>query len=176
MARFRNRPLRWEDVIGRFEKRPSSEHIHHAQGIIERVNSEGRLLWTEPARRERWGRACNELRGFVLSLGIRREKQDLLTAMREFIQEFEHSTHRMYQMLHGLPDSDDKAEQIDIMAAWFDLIFKASVYALVASWIDDKEEQVHMTLRVDLTTGETTRTESRRPMRVPREYRRATKF
>ena len=95
--------------------------------------------------------------------------------MREFIQEFEHSTHRMYQMLHGtLADPDDDKAARDIMTL-FDWVYRLSTYALVSAWIDDKQEDYSISIRYNLTTGEV-REESRlTKMRVPKKYWKSTR-
>ena len=117
--------------------------------------------------------------GFINRLGERRniDKQDLPTALREFIQEFEHSTARMLQMLHSRPDASDSDGEVDETSRWCDLVFRLAIYALISFWIDDKTEEMvtNIKMTMNLTPGTTT-VEHRivKAMHVPRKYRRAT--
>ena len=95
--------------------------------------------------------------------------------MREFIQEFEHSTLRMHQMLYGPvsdPENDEGVKQIVIL---FNLVYLSSTYALLSAWIDDKQETNSLTTTVNLSTGEVRQEGTRSEMQVPRKYRRSTK-
>ena len=95
----------------------------------------------------------------------------MATALREFIQEFEHSTERMYQMLCS------KSNDLDIEHTlhWVDLVYRFSTYALISFWIDDKAEENSVKIRMNMTTGKTTQEWTRNEMRVPRKYRHTTK-
>ena len=79
------------DLVPRFEAEPSSTHVHNALGAIERLGDEGRRFWEgESQQLARWRTGCTELRMIINRLGEQRHlnKQDLATALREFIQEF----------------------------------------------------------------------------------------
>ncbi len=178
MARFDERPLRLVDVLGRFETDSHQTHVHIALGLIGALKEQGRKLWDEDCGQlRRWNDGCTELWGFVNRLGERRDikKQDLATAMREFIHEFEHTTWRMYQMVHGscVESSDDK--RVTDVFDWINIVFRASVYAVVSGWIGDKQENSRLEVNVNMLTGETKEKLTRDDMKVPRKYRRATR-
>ena len=102
------------------------------------------------------------------------QKQDLPTALREFIGEFEHTTYRMLQMLDSRPHDHEH------IGLWCDFAYRLATYALVSFWIDDKTEQsvVCMEFAVDLDTGKTVEVKTTtfsEPMRVPRKYKKAAK-
>ena len=178
MARFADRRLQWIDIIGRFEANPSSHHIHDAFSFIGRLKDEGRSFWAkDPEQLLKWQEYCSVLWEFINNLSRRRdvEKQNLATTMREFIQEFEHSTGRMYQMLYGAVPNPDNDESLDRIFAWFDLVFRASTYALVSAWIPDKQESNSLRTTVNLTTGEVRQEGTRSEMKVPGKYRNSTK-
>ena len=145
----------------RFEVMPSSTHVHNALAAIERLQDEGRALWPEGSGNgTRWLRGCTDLWNFINQLGKRRhiDGQDLPTALREFIQAFEHETARMLQMLHsrsGTSDGDSAIERID---RWCELVFRFATYALASSWIDDKTEERLSSIRMSInpTTGQAT--------------------
>ena len=90
--------------------------------------------------------------------------------MREFIQEFEHSTGGMYQMLHSLPVDSDSDENRCQIGRWIDLVCRFSTYAIVSFWIDDKSEENSAHITINLSTGESTTELKHEPMRVPRRY------
>lgn len=178
MSRYRGRNLQWMDIVGRFEAKPSSTHLCNALGLLEMLSDKGKSFWDRDSEQFRkWHLYSFELRTFLKNLRQRREveEQPLEIAMREFVQEFEHSTLRMHQMLYGAvadPESDERVKQ---MINWFNLIYLSSTYALLSAWIDDKQESNSLTTIVDLTTGEVRQEGDRTEMRVPRKYRRATK-
>ena len=96
-------------------------------------------------------------------------KQDLATVMREFIQEFEHTTGRMYQMLYGeIPDNEDDQKIAEVFD-WFNFVFRSAIYALLSGWIEDKQDHLAVTINVNLSTGETTQERTGTEMTVPEE-------
>ena len=176
--RFRARQHRLMDFVGRFEAKSSSRHIHDALSAIDRLKDDGANFWDEGSDQlTRWRKGCTTLWTFLNTLGNRRdiEKQDLTVVLREFIQEFEHSTWRMYQMLHGILDDPDNDPALRKMLDWFDLIYKLSTYAVVSTWIDDKTEQVSVRITANLTSGARTEKWTRNKMRIPKNYRHASK-
>ena len=177
MPRFEQRQLQWTDIIERFEAKSHSEHVNHACGMIERLRSEGDRFLKEPDQLRSWCRYCTRLLDFLGGLDRRRdsEQQDLETAMREFIQEFEHSADRMSQILYGAfedPDNNEAAEQIRTL---FELIYRVSTYAVVSAWIADKHEETIFKTTVNLTTGDVKDEGIHIPMCVPKKYRKSTK-
>ncbi len=178
MPRYNERQLQWMDIIGRFEAQSHSAHFHNARGSIERLKDEGARFWDEGSKQlRRWQRCCSVLLSFLNNLGQRRdlEKQGLETVMREFIQEFEHSTERMKQMLYGAvvdPDNDEDVRQIRDL---FNLAYRLSTYALASARINDKHEDVSLRTIVDLTSGEVRQEGTRTKMRVPRKYQKSTR-
>ena len=175
MPRFEDRKSsRLFDVIDRFEGVPSSTHCYNALGAIERLKEDGAAFWDEDSPQlRRWREACTTLWVFLNTLGNRRY-EDLATVLREFIQEFEHSTERMYQMLYSRDDPDEDPV-IARTCHWFDLVYRLSTYALISSRIDDKREDVSARIEVNLATRKTTQEITRNEMKVPKKYRRATK-
>lgn len=183
MARYRKRQLQAGDLFTRFEKDPSSAHVRNALGAIERLRDEGRCCWKEgSAELRRWLGGCNYLWNFVNRLGERRyvNKQDLPTAFREFIQEFEHHTERTHQMLGSVGDAVGMKSKVERLRHWCDLVYRYSTYALVSFWIDDKTEEttVSFAIRINRTTGEATvegNHQVKKMMQVPRRYRASIK-
>ena len=178
MPRYRERQLRLMDCVSQFEDEPSSTHLRNAFAAIQRLERDGTALWNEGSRQlSRWREGYTALSDFLNQLGERRhgKRQDLATALREFIHEFEHTTGRMFQMLHSTPDDPDKDTNIERILRWFDLIYRLSTYAVISFWIDDKTEEESLEMTINLTTGTTTHKWTREEMRVPRKYRRSTK-
>ena len=178
MPRYEERPLQWTDVLGRFESRSHSDHLRNALGLVGRLKDEGaRLFGKDSKQLRRWQGGCSELLIFLNTLGRRRdsEKQSLETAMREFIQEFEHSTERIQQMLYGAGMDSEKKEDVRQIMDLVNLAFRSSTYALVSAWIDDKHDDVSLVTTIDLTAGEVRQEGKRTPMRVPAKYKKSTK-
>ena len=153
------------DLIPRFEAVPTSEHVRNAVAAVQRLDNDGRSFWPAGSNQlSRWQRCCNDLLAIVNGLGKRRwgQKQDLPTALREFIAEFEHTTYRMLQMLSNRPD-------LEHIGLWCDFTYRLSTYALVSFWIDDKTEQlsIHIEMTFDRTAGKTVTLETKtlKPMR-----------
>lgn len=178
MPRFEQRQLQWTDIVGRFEAKSHSEHVRHARGMMEKLRSEGdRFLKGKPDQLRRWCHYCTQLLNFLRDLDQRRasKQQSLETAMREFIQEFEHSTGRMSQILYGAledPDNNEAAKQIMTL---FELIYRVSTYAVVSAWIADKHEETTYRITVNLATGDRKDEGTHTPMRVLKKYRKSTK-
>ena len=182
--RHRKRWLQWRDFVPLFEKAPSSTHVRNARAVIERLrDEEGKALWPEGSEElSRWQRGWTELWWFMNRLEERRhiKKQDLPTALREFIHKFEHETGRMIQMLYSQPDTSTRDSNIESTSRWCDFVFRCAIYAVVSFWIDDKTEErvTSIEMTIGNTTGKTTRTKVEqwvRPMpRVPKKYRHAT--
>ena len=179
MPRFNERKFQLMDIVDRFEARSSSEHTHNACGAIGRLKDCGAAFWNEDSYQlSRWRESCDTLWTLLHNLEERRDikKHDLATVLREFIQEFEHSTtDRMYQMLYGTSDDTDNNPNVEQMLPWFDLVYRLSTYAIISTWIDDKTVKNSVTIKMNMTTREHTEEWTREKMRVPRKYRRATK-
>ena len=178
MPRFDKRQIQWADIIGRFETKPYSYHLHNALGLIGVLKDEGSRFWDKDSGQIlTWQRYCTDLWTFLNKLGQRRDtdKQGLETTMREFIQEFEHSTGRMFQMLYGAVSDPDHHKDVKEITGWFDLIFRSSTYALVSAWIDDKRETDSLTTVVDLKTGGIRQEGTRTEMKIPRKYQSRTR-
>ena len=176
--RFAARQLQLVDLVDRFEAKPSSTHVYQALGVIGRLRDEGANFWDEGANQlSRWRDSCTTLWRFLNTLGERRgiENQDLATVLREFIQEFEHSTFRMHQMLYGTLDDPDNDPALNQMLNWFDLVYKLSTYAVISTWIDDKAQETTVHVSVNLTTGESTDEWTIKEMKIPKNYRHASK-
>ena len=147
-------------------------------GLIGALEDQGRRFWTEGSPQlNRWENGCNVLFEFPNSLGARRDlnKQDLATALREFIQEFEHTSERMYQMLYGEGTEPEDEQGLTEIFDWFNLVFRSSIYALVSGWIDDKQDNFLTTTTINLSTGKSTQERTGTKMTIPKKYQRATK-
>lgn len=178
MARFDERPLQLTDALGRFEADSHQTHVHNALGWIGGLKDYGWELWDEDSDQfRRWNKGCTELWGYLNRLGERRdvEKDDLATAMREFIQEFEHTTWRMHQLLYSSCDESNDEKTVTDVFDWMNVVFRASVYALVSGWIDDKQDNSRLEVIVNVLTGEFKEELTRDGMKLPEKYRKATK-
>ena len=177
--RFNERHGRLIDYVDRFEAKPSSTHARNALAAIGRLKDDGAIFWKEGSSQLTcWRRACTELWQFInAELGRRRhiEKQELATALREFIQEFEHSTDRIYQMLYGISDAPDDNPELERMFRWLELVYRFSTYAIISFWIDDKTEHNSVKITMKLATREHREEWTREEMKVPKKYRRATR-
>ena len=180
--RFRNRRHgRLMDIVRPFESQPSSRHIRDAMGAIERLRDEGRQFWqADSDELARWREGCTELWVFLNTLSKRRDidKQPLESALREFVQAFEHTAYRMTQMLHGLREQAESGPQeVDRVFRWAELVFRLSTYGLVSYWIDDKTEEKTVGNIVDLATGERSEeTVVTKEMHIPRKYRSSARL
>ena len=145
--RFKDRSLEFLDLNQRFEAKPSSHHMSTAKGAIERLRQEGASFWSEDQQQlRRWREYCNVLWTFIVTdLGSRRfiQKQGVETALREFIGEFEHSTHGMFEMLYGTSDDVDSDPQVRQILSWFELVYRSSTYAIVSYWLDKNLRKRH---------------------------------
>ena len=95
--------------------------------------------------------------------------------MREFIQEFEHTSGRMYQMLYGSVEDPENNQDIADAFDWFNFIFRSAIYALLSGWIADKQDNLVIATHINLATGETTQERSGTAMKVPKKYQHSTK-
>ena len=179
MARYKDRPLDLGTLVPRFESEPSWMHVRTARGLIERLASEGKNLFgRDSAQTRRWREGWNAVYQHISRLGQDTD-MDLATALREFIQAFEHQTQRVEQMLFGLGDCADSGSDTGMNASqlrsWIDLTFRASTYAITSSYIPDKQETNTLVTRINVTTGEVTQEGERFEVKVPRKYRNAIK-
>ncbi len=180
--RFRNRRnLRRIEIVSNFESQPASHHIREAMGVIERVRDEGRQFWQDDADElHRWHEGCTDLWAFLNNLGHRRhiDGQTLETASREFIQAFEHTVYRIQQLLHGVTRGTEvDRPEIDLVFEWIEVVFRMSMYGLIAYWIDDKTEERLTRITVNLRTGaESHETEVLKRMRIPKRYRSSARL
>ena len=177
MPRFEERKLQWMYAFGRFEDNAYSDHARNARGFIQRLKGEGdRFLKRESEQLQRWNDGCTDLLDLLKDLPQRRDlkQEGLETAMREFIQEFEHSTHRMYQLLYQALDPDDDEAVRKIMDL-FNWAYRLSTYALVSAWIDDKQEDNSLRTIINLTTGEVKREGVLTKRPLPGKYKHAAK-
>ena len=178
--RFRNRHLELFDLVDRFEAGTAGIHARNARGVIERVRDEGSTFWEEGSSQlNRWRGYCNVLWTFIhTSLGERRylKKQDVAEALREFYQEFEHSTYGMFKMLYGTSENLENDVKIKQVLAWFPLIFRCSTYAITSFWLDDKKEEILTEIALNLATGESRQeTTILKEMIVPKKHRRGAR-
>ena len=78
-------------------------------------------------------------------------------------------------MLYGRVVEADGGESLRSVMDWFNVTYLASTYALVSAWIDDKQENISLSIRVDLTTGNVRQEGTRTKMRVPKKYQSSTR-
>ena len=61
MPRYKDRPLRWPDVLGRFEAGSYTRHLHNARGLIERIRDDGSQIFDkEPKLLHKWQDYCSQ--------------------------------------------------------------------------------------------------------------------
>jgi len=178
MPRDRNRSLQLGDLVPRFESEPTAVHCRNAVAAIQRLRDDRREFCPDGSAQEaRWLKSCDALHDLITGLRKRRELegQSLGTAMREFVQEFEHSTTRIEQILHA--DSPRKDGELDREAVrdWFNLLYRLATYAILSEWIEDKTESRSVHINVDLASGERREVWAHEPMEIPRRYQRAAK-
>ena len=173
---------KWKDrrsdaisLIGRFEAKSVVEHFRNAIACLQRIRDDGDTIWEGVrGQRRRWRRSCDTLLRFLTheASDRRRADESLENTLREFVKEFEHSTTRMAQMLHGLGDDDDHREQF---AWWTQLAYRLSTYAILSRWLDDKEDATSVRINVNVTEGTRREEWCHQPMIVPKKHRPATK-
>lgn len=171
---WRDRRLDAISLIGRFEAKSAAEHFRNAIGCLQRIRDDGDRIWTgDRERRDRWRRSCDTLLRFLTheTSSRRHANESLETALRKFVKEFEHSTTRMAQMLHGLGD-DDLMQQF---AWWTELAYRFSTYAVLSCWLDDKQDETSVKITVNVIGGTRREEWYHKPMIVPKKHRPATK-
>jgi hypothetical protein len=172
--KYQDRSLQLTDLIGRFEARSSADHCYRAIAALQRLRDDGRDYWkSDPQALKRWNRGCDVLLKFLNTLGARR-KQPLATVMREFVQEFEHSLGRMYQLLFSTSVPNGEATREGYLS-WVEFAYRLSTYAILSAWIEDKAEETTISMKMNLRTDEVIETQNHTPMTVPKGYRKATK-
>lgn len=172
--RYKERPLQLIDLIGRFEAKSSADHCHTAIAALLRLRDDGRDYWKLDAQAlKRWNSGCDVLLTFLRDLGTQ-TKQPLATVMRKFVQEFEHSVGRMYQLLFSESVLKGEATR-ERYLTWAEFAYRLCTYAILSSQIEDKTEQTTISITINMRTGEVTETCSHKPMTVPKKHRRATK-
>ena len=171
--RFKERHYQLIDQINRFESESTATHVRNTLAAIGRIKNVGPIFWDEgTSQLSRWNHYCDILWVFInADLGRRRfrEKQDLATALREFIAEFEHSVHGMYEMLYGTGDDPDNDDNIKQMLIWFDVVYRFSTYAIVSYWIDEKSDHTSVEIKINMTTGKHSHSYSHKKMPKPKE-------
>ena len=152
--------------------------MHNALGFMQRLKSEGaKLLKQDSKPLARWERGCDAVLKILTTLGVRRDKEkvDLQTVMREFFQEFEHATGRLSQTAYGALENADEDPRFSQLLSLIDFAYLCCTYAIVSAWIPDKQDESSLRMHINLSTGKTTDEWTRKKMRVPRNYKKATK-
>ena len=178
MPRYRNRRLQLGDLVPRFESKPSAVHCRNAVAAIQRLRDDRReFCLSGSAQDARWLESCDALIDLINGMSRRREIEDqsLATAMREFVQEFEHSTKRIDQILHAERAPSDDALDHEAVRDWIDLLFRLATYAILSEWIDDKTESRSVQVSLDLASGDKREAWTHEPMEIPSRYQRAAK-
>lgn len=98
-------------------------------------------------------------------LGQRRfvRNQNVQTAFREFVSEFEHSMHGMFEMLYGTSKHPDNDEYMQKILSLFEAVYRLSTYAIISYWIDEKHEDnvVKIGIKIDASDEKNPLIESR---------------
>ncbi len=186
--RFQNRRLEFFDIIHRFEAVSAETHLRSARGAIERLRDEGRERWEEESKQLcRWCDYCDVLwKFFMTEIGRRRfvQKQDVETAFREFVSEFEHSIHGMFEMLYGTSEDPVNDEYIQNILSLIETVYRLSTYAIISYWIGEKHEENLTTIKMKIDVSdeknpqiETRTTTTHTPMPNPsnKHHRRGMK-
>lgn len=133
--RFGDRPRELIDLVHHINEHTSAEHSYNAVASVGRLKEEGNRFWkTQPRERDRWNHYCDDLFRFLnAGMGERRflRKQSLEEALTEFIDQFEHHTGRIYQMLHAKHIATFDREWV---LAWINVIYRFSTYAILTFW------------------------------------------
>ena len=153
-------------------------HCRNAYSVIGRIKDDGyRYFDRGSAPLKRWQRYCQDLQDYISrELHVRKYKgQDLVTVLREFFHEFEHSSYGLDEMIHKVAlDRDDEGVIVDLWD-WLSLAHRNSVYAIVAYWTPDKKQVDTYHIEINSSTGASSMKRTREEMEVPKNYRRATK-
>jgi len=80
----------------------------------------------------------------------------------------------VYQMLHGLAGIVQDRTRLRQVLGWFDLAYRRSTYAIIASHCPDKNPPSTHGTKINVTTGEVTEEGKRGEATVPKKYRHAT--
>ena len=154
-------------------------HGEQAVSVIQRICDDGREYFKrdkDNSRIDSWEENCDALIYFLKDLDQRKHQgQDLSTVMREYFQEFEHSSGRLDQMLHGV--AQDHGDDDVVVELWLLLqyAFRESVYGIVAERIPDKKDCEHIDMHVNLSTGLSTTTSYIEKGVTPKKYKHAKK-
>ena len=155
MARYKERKLFDMEIDhDRFENLSSQVQVHDAISAIQRLRDDGRILLKENTKiKTKWEEYCNDILEFINSLGRRRHHDpDLAETLRAFIPLFEHSTIRMYQMMHSsCTESDFKC-----VLKWFSFTYKLCTCAIVSFWCEDKQDvnRCYITMEIKIKDDE----------------------
>lgn len=189
MIRFKHRKLLDMDMDGRFEGNSTTVHIRNARDSIERLREYGREFWNEvTVLLRRWEEGCNTHWQFINNFGKQRhiDKNELQCVLREFIAEFEHTKHRLLQMVWGELEDQESNPKFQEIYDWILRVERYCIYAIVSFWLDDKYDESH--IKIDIVGKVETDNEGViqdvkfvtqeehhcEPMRIPRKYRRAS--
>ena len=177
MTRYDERSPRLIDLVARFESKSSADHAYNAYAAIQRLRDDGATLWAEGTdQRNRWNKGCTTLLEYLRKVYQEQETGgDWTTVFREFLQEFEHATQRMLQLLHSSGVEEENPQYIDDICSWIEFTYRLSTYAMISRWIDDKTAERTVQITVDLASGTSTEEWNLPPLRVPPQYRSSTR-
>ena len=176
--RFKNRY--GEHLLQHTHRFEGNLHLHgrDACSVIQRIRCDGRKYFKEDANLlANWERHCNVLWDFLNRELPRRkyEGQDLTTVLREFFQEFEHSSHRLDEMIYQVAfDCNDRNIIVNLWD-WLSLAHRNSVYAIVAYWTPDRKQIDTCHMKINASKGTSTMEWTREEMEVPKKYKHATR-
>lgn len=188
MARYSERLLDAFDIFERFEYKSSNDLTRTALAAIDRLKDEGSQHFkADQEQLKRWERGCNEMQDLINHLGSIRDSRrhaaekvgddfdpntELLRVFRDFVDRFEHIECRIHQELYSGELISKRERAIEDAWFWLNVVYRFATYAIVATYIDGKQDITTVTIRHKLSTGETTEDWTHKPMRFPRNFLR----
>lgn len=122
----------------------------------------------------RWKKGCDDLKDFVETLpsngATRPQGTRLLTAFTELIETFERVRYSLNQLVQSGSISE-RDPLISEMRIWPNIYYRYASYAIASAWLGMTEEN-HVSIRINLSTGESSMTWEHEPMKVSRKDRR----
>ena len=128
--------LPWSDLPELLDVNPSLRYLNRPQITAtmpsqpsQRLRDDRRDYCRSGSKEDnRWVEACNTLLDLLNGMRGRREleHQDLATAMREYTQEFEHSSARIDRILHSEHAAHQDVPDKELIYDWIDLAYRVS--------------------------------------------------
>lgn len=154
-----DRRIDWDftRLLGRFDDGTRTHLMRTAAGAIEVVRDRWRetLGWDEDSdEAAKWRDSCNDILAFLRSVDLcRSREQPLEEVLREFFSIFEHSEHRISQLLFQQAGGNPGPHRSGV-DQWLMIAFRSSVYGIVATWFDYKRDTKTVHININMKTGE----------------------